>query len=66
MASFGKIEPFSGRSEDFECYWERVQQYFMANDLEQIKLKDDNSNTDEVQQCNKHMAIFRSVIGQST
>ncbi|KAK3745705.1 hypothetical protein QZH41_007914 [Actinostola sp. cb2023] len=66
MATFGKIEQFSGQEEDFEQYTERLELYFEANDLNKIPLKTDQSNKSEVQaREKKRKAILLSVIGPS-
>ncbi|KAK3733980.1 hypothetical protein QZH41_001130 [Actinostola sp. cb2023] len=66
MATFGKIEQFSGQEEDFEQYTERLELYFEANDLNKIPLKTDQSNKSEVEaREKKRKAILLSVIGPS-
>ena len=42
MATYGNTEMFNGKREDFVQYIERVEQFFLANDLEVIEPKDDN------------------------
>ena len=34
MAAHGKLEPFQAGQEDWESYEEHLQQYFVANDIE--------------------------------
>ena len=64
MASFGKIEPFSGKAEELDCYLERLEQYLLANDLDKIVLLDDNSNQQAATTREaKRRAVFLSVIG---
>jgi transposase InsO family protein len=64
MATFGKIEPFSGKAEDLDCYLERLELYLFANDLGNLDLRDDNSNQAAViARENKRRAVFLSVIG---
>jgi transposase InsO family protein len=67
MATFGKIEEFSGRGEDFELYIERLEQYLLANDLDEIPLATDDANLEEVTaRKSKRRAVLLSVVGQST
>ena len=33
MAKYGTLEPFSGEAEDWAAYMERLDQYFIANDI---------------------------------
>ena len=67
MPTFGRIEPFSGKEEEFEIYIERVTIYFDANDLDKITLNADNSNADAVnKRNNKRRAILLSNIGTDT
>ena len=67
MSTYGRIEPFSGSGEEFEVYIERLSQYLEANDLHEIALRDDNSNSDAVTaRKNKRRAILLSVMGNTT
>jgi hypothetical protein len=67
MATYGRIEPFSGNGDEFNIYIERLTQYLEANDLEEIALLADNSNADAVTARNgKRRAILLSVMGNST
>ncbi|KAK6178640.1 hypothetical protein SNE40_011170 [Patella caerulea] len=34
VASFRKVEPFSEECDDFQLYVEKLEQYFLANDIE--------------------------------
>ena len=66
MSVLGKIEVFSGKAEDLECYIERLEQFLCANDLEKIVLVDDGNNREAVNtRTEKHRAVFLSVIGPS-
>ena len=66
MATFGKIEQFNGLPEDFEQYIERLELYFIANDLKKIVLSEDHANKDDVDvREEKRKAILLSVIGPS-
>ena len=51
MAAHGKLEEFNSRHEDWESYEERLQQYFVANGVED---------------ADKRRAIFLSACGQQT
>ena len=51
MATHGKLEQFHVGQEDWESYKERLQQYFVPNDVED---------------AGKQRAILLSVCGQST
>ena len=65
MTSIGAIEHFSGK--DWELYAERLQEFLLANDLGEIKLKDDNSNATVVKaRAEKRRAVLLSVIGPAT
>ena len=67
MTTYGSIEAFTGKSEDFDVYVERLEQYLEANDLGELKLKPDGSNKTEVDTRNiKRRAILLSVIGSKT
>ena len=67
MPNYGAMEAFSGNPAELDNYSERLEQYFIANDLEEIQLETDNSNS---AQCtarqNKRRAILLSVLGAST
>ena len=67
MPSYGKIEQFSGKDDEWEVYKERLEQYLEANDLGPITLKEDNSNAAAVtERATKRRAILLSVIGNTT
>ena len=67
MATYGRIEAFSGKGDDFEVYMERLEVYLLANDLGEIQLATNGSNADRVQQRNdKRRAILLSIIGSPT
>jgi len=51
MAAHGKLEEFNCRQEDWESYEERLQQYFVANGVED---------------ADKRHAILLSACGQQT
>ena len=58
---FGRMEPFSGRAEDFECYVERLEQFMLANGLDKIALAADGANQDAVNvRDGKRRAVFLS------
>ena len=66
MPSYGKIEQFSGKDDEWEVYKERLEQYLEANDLGPITLKEDNSNAAAVSdRAAKRRAILLSVIGNT-
>ena len=48
MATFGKIGEFDPNSEDWSSYIERVQQFFIANDLQS---KNDKQKTILLSSC---------------
>ena len=50
MATLGRIDPFDQKRDNFENYTERLDQYFIANDVPEPKQK----------------AVFLSVIGGET
>ena len=49
---YGKLEEFGGRAAEFDSYVERMEQYFIANDLETLTLADDRSNEAHVKARN--------------
>ena len=64
---YGKLEEFGGRAAEFDSYVERMEQYFIANDLETLTLADDRSNEAHVKARNiKRRAIFLSMVGADT
>ena len=65
MATYSNIETFNGKREDFVQYIERVEQFFLANDLEVIEPKDDNGAA-VTKRNNKRKAILLSLIGADT
>lgn len=65
MPTYGFIEKFSGRGEEFETYMERLEFYFTANDLSEITPTADNVNTATARQ-EKRKSILLSVIGPDT
>ena len=65
MGSVGKLENFDGK--DWEQYTERLEQYLIANDLEEIALAEDQSNEAEVtKRSEKRKAILLSALGGET
>jgi len=67
MASVSTIENFSGVSTDWDTYIERLEQHFIANDLEEIQPDTENGNAAAVQKREKkRRAILLSVIGTDT
>ena len=59
-AKVGELEKFTG-GEDFELYEERLEQHFIANDLEELTLNADGSNREAVELRNKkRRAVFIS------
>ena len=65
MATNGNIETFNGKREDFVQYIERVEQFFLANDLEVIEPKDDNGAA-VTKRNNKRKDILLILIGADT
>ena len=62
---FTTLEAFSGESQDWDTYAERLEQHFIANDLEELSQE---GNTDAAIRTreNKRRAILLSVIGSET
>ena len=65
MSTFGSIEAFNGRKEDWEMYIERIEQFFLANDLEEITLTAQNAATVQKRES-KRKAVLLSLIGPET
>jgi len=65
MNTFGSIEAFNGKSEDWEQYMERIEQFFLANDLGEIQPADGNEAVRRKRQ-DKRKAILLSLIGPET
>ena len=65
MPTYGNIEAFSGISTDWDSYNERLEQYFVANDLEEIAATSTNE-AEKISRQNKRRAILLSVLGGNT
>ena len=65
MPTYGFIEKFSGKGEDFDTYLERLDFYFKANDLGEIVLTSSNADTVNARR-EKRKSILLSVIGADT
>ena len=65
MPTYGFIEKFSGKGEEFDTYLERLQFYFTANDLGDITPTDNNAAQVLARQ-EKRKSILLSVIGSDT
>ena len=61
MPTYGFLEKFSGRGEDFDTYLERLEFYFTANDLSVIAPNGDNANA-VAARTEKRKSILLSVI----
>ena len=65
MPTYGFIEKFSGKGEDFDTYLERLDFYFKANDLGEIVQTSSNADTVNARR-EKRKSILLSVIGADT
>ena len=67
MPTFGAIEAFSNVPNEWDAYSERLDHFFTANDLGEIKLNSDGKNQNEVRaREDKRRAILLSVLGSAT
>jgi len=65
MATYGSIEPFNGKKDEWEQYIERIEQFFLANELGEIVPTDNNAAAVTKRQ-EKRKAILLSLIGPET
>lgn len=65
MPTYGFIEKFSGRGEDFDAYVERLGHYLDANELSEVRRSGDN-DAEVRDRENKRKSILLSVIGGDT
>ena len=65
MPTYGSVETFSGDAAEWNNYSERLEQYFIANDLEEIVLTADNQ-AEHTSRQKKRRAILLSVLGANT
>jgi hypothetical protein len=65
MPTYGFIEKFSGKADEFETYLERLEFYFTANELSEIAITEGNEN-DVRARLTKRKRILLSVLGPDT
>ena len=65
MPTYGFIEKFSGKGEEFDTYLERLDFYFIANDLGEIVPTENNEDA-VAARLEKRKSILLSVIGPDT